>query len=277
MLDHRAFPRLSAAACIAAALIVTGCSSSTNGAPRTATAPGAGSAATGAATTGSQPATASPAPDAAHLGARMLAAVDTLTSLHMTIGGTAVDGSGDAAMSHGKTTASDMTIDTAGIQVEVRTIGGKTWVKLPPAQRASGKPWTLVSATSTNPAIRAMASSMQTTQSMTSLSSFLALVRATTKFQVVGADTVNGAPATHYALTVDLTKVDFPGNLGQAIKQAHISAVPVDLWTDGHDRPVQVREDISAGGQSITIQIGMSDFDKPVTISAPPSDQVSTG
>ena len=267
MLDHPAFRRVSAATCLAAALIMTGCSSTTNGSPPAGRGSGSGSAAAGG--------QASPAPDAAHLGARMLAAVDTLTSLHLTLGGTAGDGSGDATMSQGKTTASDMTIDTAGVQVEVRTIGSKTWVKLPAAQRTNGKPWALVSATSSNAAIRAMAASMQTTQSMTSVSSFLNLVRATTKFRVVGADTVNGAPATHYALTVDLTKVDFPGQLGQVIQQAHITAVPVDLWTDSHDRPVQLSENISVGGHSVTVQVGVSDFDKPVTISPPPSDQVS--
>lgn len=220
--------------------------------------------------------TVAPAHDAAELGARMLAAVEKLHSVHLTLSGNAETGEGDSTMSNGRTTATDLTVSAAGQQIEVRMIGKRSWVKLPGMQR-DGKPWTLVSTSSSDPTIRAMAGTMQSTQSMTSLTSFLVLVKATTKFTVKGAGQVDGTPATHYALTVDLTKANLPGAMGKAVEQAHVTAVPVDLWLDRQDRPVRVSETITVGGQTVSIDVRMSDFDKPVTITPPPAGQVGTG
>ena len=261
------------AALCALTLAAAGCSSSTSGTGS----PAGGTAHPGAtATSAGTSAATTPAHNAAELGARMLAAVQQLHSVHLTLSGNAENGQGDSTMSDGRTTASDLTVSAAGRQIEVRVIGKRSWVKLPGMQR-NGKPWTLVSTTSSDPTIRAMATTMQSTQSMTSLTSFLMLVKATTKFAVKGADTVDGTPATHYALTVDLTKANLPGAIGQAVQQAHVTAVPVDLWTDSRNRPVRVSETITVGGQTVSIDVRMSEFDKPVTIAPPPAGQVSTG
>jgi hypothetical protein len=48
------------------------------------------------------------------------------------------------------------------------------------------------------------------------------------------------------------------------------------MWIDAKGRLVQVVEDISVSGQKISTKITLSKFDEPVTITAPPTDQVDT-
>ena len=155
-------------------------------------------------------------------------------------------------------------------------VDGQTYVQLPAGLNPSDKPWLLISADSTNPIVQQLATSLQSVTSSSSLDQYTAFTEAAT-VKVVGPDQVDGADATHYALSVDVTKLpnDTPGR--SDLLSAGLVTLPVDLWVDDHGRPVKVSEELTVQGQNVTTLVTLGNFDEDVTITAPPADQVATG
>ena len=197
--------------------------------------------------------------------------------LQVDAAGTSVTGSGDETLREGRATAFDLTETVPGAgDIRVVLVDGKTYVQLPPGLNPTDKPWLLISATSTNPTVQQLAASLQSVTDTSSLDQYTAFSQAAT-VRVVGQEQVDGAAATHYALTVDVTKLpnDTPGRAD--LLTAGLVQLPVDLWVDEQGRPVKVSEELTVQGQQITTVVTLSDFDEPVTVTAPPADQVSTG
>jgi LppX_LprAFG lipoprotein len=146
--------------------------------------------------------------------------------------------------------------------------GGKTWIKidLEKAGKGLGIDFSqLLGQSNQNPA--------QT----------LDLLRASGQIETVGPATIDGVATTDYKGTVDLAKAAQLHGLSQDLVQRLIAAgapaeIPVEVWIgdDGLVRQMQLTEDLTAGGQSIStaITIDMSDFGTQVSVSAPPSDDV---
>lgn len=52
--------------------------------------------------------------------------------------------------------------------------------------------------------------------------------------------------------------------------------MPVEVWLDEQNRPVQVAQRAAVGGQPTATTVAISAYDEPVRISAPPAIQLST-
>ncbi len=249
------------AALAVAPLLIAGCSSDGKASPKTSAAPSS----------------AGPAADAAGLAASLRKGTADLTSAHLdadagVLGGTVA---GDFAMSGGKTTASDVTIDQGSGAIEIITVGDTSYAKLPAAHNTSGKPWVKVSADSTNEYVRGLAATTTITAAATDLAGVTGLVeKAATSVQNKGSAKVGGVDTTRYALTIDPTKAP-PGPLAETIGLLGNDSIPIQLWLDSKDRPVKVVITVKLGSQSLDLIVGLSAFDEPVTITAPPADQVS--
>jgi hypothetical protein len=238
-------------------------------------APGSGSAPQRASAPHSMPS------DAAGLGALMKQGVSSITSAHISLdvkaAGQGINGSGDETFSGGKLTAFDLTetIGSTGT-LRLRIVDSKTYVALPASLNHSGKPWALVTANSSDPVIKSMNQSINSALSSASLDSVSLFVTAAKSVKLDGSDSVDGAAATRYSVVVDVTRLpgDYPGR--QTLVSAGLSTLPVDLWINSQGRPVKVSEKFSVQGQSVSTQIGVSKYNAPVQITAPPADQVST-
>jgi hypothetical protein len=53
-----------------------------------------------------------------------------------------------------------------------------------------------------------------------------------------------------------------------------VTSIPLELYLDSQDRPVQVTENLTVQGQRVTSKNVISKYDEPVSISAPPPGQV---
>jgi hypothetical protein len=113
----------------------------------------------------------------------------------------------------------------------------------------------------------------------------LDLLRASGSVQTVGPETVDGVPTTHYKATIELDEVSgqIGGSIGRALydqlaAQGAPSSIPVDVWVgdDGLVRRATLDETVTSGGQTTgaKLQVDVSDYGTPVTVTAPPSDQV---
>lgn len=102
----------------------------------------------------------------------------------------------------------------------------------------------------------------------------------------VGRETVDGADTTHYAGTVDPSKLlqSQAGNglssedvksLQSTLQTAGVTNEHIDVWLDKSGLPVEMKAatDTSAAG-TVTVDDHFSDWGAPVTITAPPADQV---
>lgn len=259
------FRPVSALLALLAASALAACSSSTSGNGKTA-----------------GPAAASGTPtDAAGLGALLTSGVKSIRTAHIQLdiglSGQSITGQGDEKLDAGKLVAFQVSEDIPGAgQIQIVIAGGKTYAKLPSSLNKSGKPWVLVSAGSSDPVIQQLATTIDSARSSASLGTVSEFVGAADSVKLKGPQTINGVPTTHYSVVVNSAKLpaNFPGK--DALTAAGLKTIPVELNVDSQGRPIQVTENIKVSGQAVSTKIVVSKFNQPVSISAPPADQVST-
>jgi hypothetical protein len=213
---------------------------------------------------------------AGELAQKVQRGVGGLTSAHLDVDAGALGGTiaGNVSFANGQTTGSDITIHQTGSTIEVITVDGTSYAKLPGAHNTSGKPWVKVSPTSSNEFVRALAGQLALTNAATSLGSLTGLLgSAATNVKDVGAEQVGGAKTEHYSLSIDPGKVT--GDIGTALGATGAHSIPVDMWIDAQGRPVQIKISVPLGSQQLPLVIKVSKFDAPVHIAAPSADQVS--
>ena len=238
----------------------------------------------GNATTTASAAPASPAPaptDAAGLAALLHQGIASVNSLHLILdvstGGQVIKGEGDTKLAGGTLQALDISevVGSAG-NVRLIVVDGKTYVQLPATLNQSGKPWVLVSRDSTNPTVRTMATLIESVQNAASPGQITAFTSAARRVTLVGNESLDGIQVNHYSIDVDVAKLPntMPGR--QMLLGAGLTSLPVELYVDGEGRPVKITQDLMLNGQRSSTVITLSKFNEPVSISAPPADQVAT-
>jgi hypothetical protein len=217
---------------------------------------------------------------ATRLAALVQSAVQHVTSAHLRldiqIAGTALTGAGDETLSGGKLVALDLTENFPGGAGSIRVIsvGGKTYAQLPTSMNTSGKPYLLVTPNSRNTVIRQLASSLDTALTSASLGGVPVFLRAAKSIKGDGTAKVGGVNAVHYSVVVDIAKLpaSLPGR--DQLKSSGVSTLPLELYVDRQGRPVKVAEQLQVQGQNVSTTALVTDYNKPVTISAPPANQV---
>ena len=232
--------------------------------------------------------------DIVAFGGHMAKAVAGVTSMRgaMTMKAGPVNETGTfvGTMADGKTTAFDMTmsLDNGGQKIDLHmlSVGGKSYLGPSATLRqmgvdTGGKPWVLLSGSSSNQVLAQMSQTMGQAMDQTGPAQYTMMVKAATDLTEIGPDTVDGVAATHYRLTVDLAKMAAAGGTSDATAaaaaQAGLTDIPLDVWLDSEYRPVKVQEKFSVQGQEIEVLVTMGAYNKPVTISAPPAKDVAKG
>lgn len=281
--------RLSALVALPAALALTACSSSTSGSgsgsagtssTASSTSAPSSSAATNGATTGGSATTSSGG--AAQLAAVLQAGAAKIRTAHLTLlinaAGQTITGSGDEQVANGKVTSLQITETLPGNQqIRIVRVNNKTYAKLPQSLSKSAKPYVLVNSNSSNPQLRALGQSIDSSLQSASVNSASIFVNAASSVRSLGASSVNGVATTRYAVTVNPQK--FPSTVPgkSAIVAAGIKSIPLDLFVDSEGRPVRVITRIAVAGKTTASTATISRYNQPVSISAPPASQVSTG
>jgi hypothetical protein len=257
--------RICAVLLVPATLALAACTSSSSGR-------------SGVSTGVSSPAAA--APGAAALSATLRSGMARVTSAHVdldiTLVGQQLTGAGDEQLRDGKLVALDLTENLPGGSGAIRVIvvDGKTYVKLPSALNPGGKPYLLVTARSSNSVVKQLAGSLDIALSAASLGNLSVFAGAAKSVDVKGREQVAGRPATHYSLTVDIARLpaSLPGKAQLAAGGA--GTFPLELYVDGRGRPVRVAQTLTVQGQDISSQATVTSFNRPLSVTAPPSTQV---
>ncbi|MBV8996106.1 MAG: hypothetical protein JO287_20945 [Pseudonocardiales bacterium] len=261
--------RLVVVAVLCPAIVVAGCSTSGAGHP-------SGNNATS--TTSASPALP-PATDAAGLTELLRRGISSVNSAHLVLNVTTpsqtVTGEGDAKLAGGALKALDITEQLgSGDKRRLLIVDQGSYAQLGGTPNPAGKPWLLITQDSANPTARNLATSLEAVRRSASFEHFSAFASAARSVTLVGKESLNGTPVDHYSIVVDVAKLpnDTPGR--QPLLAAGIATLPLELYVDGQGRPVKATQDLTVQGQHSTTAITFSKFNEPVSITAPPADQV---
>jgi uncharacterized membrane protein YgdD (TMEM256/DUF423 family) len=190
--------------------------------------------------------------------------------------GAAVTASGDLRFGD-KTADAHVSSATPIGPVEVILLNGEIYTK-GLGQSDPGHPWTKnsIGAAQIGEALK-KADPRQTLQMLSDVGTL----------RPAGTETVNGVSATHYSVTIDLAKVakDHPelaGVINELTKQG-VKVQDLQLWVDAQKRPVRLATTMQLPNpadptktSASTQTVDYTDWGAPVTITAPPADQVAT-
>lgn len=220
--------------------------------------------------------------DAAGLGRLLVSGVQHVTSAHIALdidlAGQKLTGEGDEQLSGGRLQALDITESLPGGAGDLRVIvvGGKTYAKLPPSLNSSDKPYVVVSANSSNSVVRQLASSLDTALTSASLASVGTFATAAKSIEVKGTKTIDGIETVRYSIVVDVAKLPgtFPGR--SQLQASGLKTLPMELYVDQQGRPIELTQQLSVQGQTVSTTAKITDYNKPVSIKAPPASQVGS-
>lgn len=172
--------------------------------------------------------------------------------------------------------------DATTRRIEVIALGGNLYLKVYGKHPESGKSWRKLN--TTDPATRAgtAARVARLTEQQIDPTTLLKRVRAAGTITRAARDEVGGRPTTHYSISMDTMRaaksLEKPELRSVATKRA--ATLPptydMDMWFTPSHLPVKVvvRERMPELGQA-TVTVRYSKWAQPVSITAPPADQVS--
>ncbi|HET6503292.1 MAG TPA: hypothetical protein VFG87_21290 [Amycolatopsis sp.] len=203
------------------------------------------------------------------------------------IGGQQLSGQGSGRFD-GPNTAMDVTMNVGGDSEEVRVVDETMYLRLPAAASGmvtGGKPWARI--TPDSPMGKMLSSSLSSGQN--DPTQYLQQVQAAGTITRSEQTMLDGQQVSHYWISLDFAKVaDKLQSVGIPADQlqkltSQVQTIPLELWLNRDDLPVQVSEDMSAimkasgapaSAQTFTATISYSDWGTPVDVQAPPADQV---
>lgn len=225
------------------------------------------------------------------------AAKTTHMTMNMNFAGKVIKAEGDARFA-GKDSAMALTMRVMGKSVEMRFIDQTIYVKKPGA--SSGKPWIKQPMNGTG-----MLGQFGKRADPTQLLKRIQQAGTITKSEKTQ---LNGQPVSHYWIKLDFTKManmspmakQLPPQMMNNLKDV---TLPMQLWLNAERLPVKVTMDLSAMMQkmiqsmkaqlpegansgmldqmgerfkNMKVTVTYQDWGKPVTITAPPADKVTT-
>jgi hypothetical protein len=251
------------------------------------TANGNNSAGGGSGTNGGNGSAIDLAPVAEIQAALTKAANDKTVKVHGTISSPQGSGTMDAQEQFGDNVQMSMDMGIAGMQISEVLIGDTVYMKIPAlSSELGGKPWAKIdlgSIGSIGASLQSLVDSAKNTDPAAQLQPLL----ASGDVKKVGTQTVDGVQATHYAGTVDpATAFDSsqaaknltPAQISQLksmLSTAGVTTEKIDVWVASDGLPVEetISMDTKAGAEKVDLH--MSGWGQPVSIAAPPADQVA--
>jgi hypothetical protein len=220
--------------------------------------------------------------------ADLVSKTSTNSSAHIQFSGGAdgetVSGTGEMKIA-GADSAVNLDMTTPVGEMDMVLAGQALYIKLPPSIAKTAKPWVKIDANGTDPVSKMLGSMFSQEQQQMDPGGMLDKIKEFATIRQSNPDTVDGQPATHYALTVDTQKMLNSSAVTPQMRQALQSSgaklpatIPYDIWVNSQNLPVKftMTEPVQTqqGSQTISVTMTFTDWGQPVTITAPPADQV---
>jgi hypothetical protein len=205
-------------------------------------------------------------------------------------GAGAINASGDmkfaGAQSAERLTMSMPSIGDMGLVV----VDGTFYMKLPSGLAgmmggSDDKPWTKVDLNGDDPTAKSLGSTADLAD-QSDPSEMIDKIKSAGTITKVTQEQLNGEQTTHYAITVDVAKMadTMTGDDAekQAMSQLGVKSMPFDIWVNSDNLPVRIitkiayADPLGGGSQQVAMTVNYTNWGQPVTITAPPADQVGS-
>ncbi len=176
-------------------------------------------------------------------------------------------------------------VDVQGTTISEIFTGDKIYMKMPQlSELLGGKPWAeldLGSLGSLGSSFQSLIDSAKNTDPMQQLQPLL----ASGDLHKVGTETVDGVKAEHYSGTVDPATAFDDSAAAKNLTPAQITQLKslmksvkneiIDVWVASSGLPVRLSVSSETTAGAVKVDMHLSKWGQPVSITAPPADQVS--
>lgn len=209
-------------------------------------------------------------------------------TVHVT--GTVSSGGTDATMTadeqFGDNVELSMNLNAQGSTISEILIGDKLYAKIPQlTAELGGKSWVLFDLSSLGSLGSTFQSLIDSAKNIDPSQQLQPLL-ASGDLHKVGSETVDGVQADHYSGTVDAATAfdssqaaknltpDQIAQLKSLMKAGGVTTETIDLWVQSTGLPVRIEVSSNTSKGAFKVDMHLSNWGQPVTITAPPSDQV---
>jgi LppX_LprAFG lipoprotein len=215
------------------------------------------------------------------------AANDKTVKVHGTISSPQGNGTLDAQEQFGNNIEMSMNMGIAGMQISEIWLGNDLYMKIPAlSAELGGKPWAKIDLSamgSLGSSIQQLADSAKNTDPTQQLQPLL----ASGDVKKVGTETVDGVQTTHYSGTVDPATAfsssqaaknltpDQIAQLKSMLSNSGVSNEKIDVWFASDGLPVEETISMNTNAGAEKVDLHLSGWGQPVSITAPPADQVT--
>jgi hypothetical protein len=196
------------------------------------------------------------------------------------VGSVRSKGQGQARFGAGGT-SQVLTTDFLGEPMELRLVAGKLYAKVPEGSRdevGTGKPWVVVAPDGADPFSQVLGGSLTQLAAQNDPAHTLGEIRAAGTIVAAERTELDGVPAEHYRVDLDLARLgtDLPAGLSADSAGQLGGKFPVQLWLDDAHRPLQIVLDLSPilQGAEARITTRYRDWGVPVDVQPPPPGEV---
>jgi hypothetical protein len=192
-------------------------------------------------------------------------------AMHMDMGGQVIHADGDVDYTTSPPQMA-MTMESpaaAGETIEMRLVDEVLYMNMGQMTNNKFVSYDLTDADSLPPGMD------QLSTTMNPLAAFDSFEEGVQSVVFVGDEDVDGEEVGHYEVKVDTSKIE---QFKELPTQAELpQTVSYDLWLDDQDRMRKMTMTMDMGGAPMELEVGFSDWDEPVDISAPPASEVVDG
>ncbi|HEX5404460.1 MAG TPA: hypothetical protein VFX16_19410 [Pseudonocardiaceae bacterium] len=160
-------------------------------------------------------------------------------------------------------------------------IGSTMYMKLPAGVLPTDKPWVKFDPNGTDPVSKALSAIVSQEQQNVDPTKVLSQIAPASTITKSGKDTIDGQSTTRYAISVDTAKLLKSNLISPQLRQAlttskaklppHMNYV---MWINSSSLPVRFTLTETISGQQVNLEMNYTDWGQPVSIQAPPADQV---
>ena len=205
-----------------------------------------------------------------------------------TINSDGISGTMDAQEQFSPDLEMSMTMSSPQFNISEIMVGDTIYMKMPQlSSMLGGKPWAEFKLSAMDGSLGSTFQSLLDSAKNTDPTQQLQPLLASGDVHKVGTETVDGVQADHYSGTVDPATAfdssaaaknltpDQIAQLKSLMKSGGVTSESIDVWVASTGLPVRESITATASSGAFKMDMHMSDWGKPVSISAPPADQVT--
>lgn len=179
--------------------------------------------------------------------------------------------------------AMDMTMNTPEGAMRMVLVDNTLYLQMPEQERAQmgGKQWVKISADGDDPMSKMLGSALTSVSDSVDVTKQVQQIKDAGTITKSQQETVDGQQTVHYWIDVDVQKLaslqqeELTKTALEALAKQGTKTLKYELWVRGDGLPAKIATQAPVGtGQPVTVTVGFSDWGKPVTVQAPPADQV---